>query len=465
MEDAQLLHRYAENGSEDAFTELVHRHLPLVYSTAARQTGGDEELAKDVAQTVFIDLARKARSLAGREFLAGWLYNATRLATSKASRVNRRRQIRELTAVAMQENAFRSPVEQEHGVLRRVLDEAMGELDPEDRNAVLLRFFQDKGLREVGAALGISEDAARMRVNRSLGKLHSLLIRRGVTLSIVALGSALTTEAVTAPPAGLATAIAGTALASVPVSGGITVTLVKVLTMTKVQAGVFGAILIACVAIPVAVQRQSRNQLHDENRALRQQVDQLAAENERLSNLVSEANSFQALAKDQSNELLRLRGAVGVLSQQKSEAERLREENRQLRTGVTNAQIAQATNPPTPLSASVPKESWAFSGYATPEGALQTMVWAWANHDTETLLASCTPEGREWFEKAFEGKQPSEVLAEFPVDLSKASGYQFSTKEASDDKVDYFVVFDMPFHVAYGRDVTMKKVGGEWKAE
>jgi RNA polymerase sigma factor (sigma-70 family) len=143
MEDAELLHRYAEIGSEDAFTELVHRHLPLVYSTAARQTGGDEELAKDVAQTVFIDLARKARSLAGREFLAGWLYNATRLATSKASRVNRRRQIRELTAVAMQENAFRSPVEQEHGVLRRVLDEAMGELDPEDRNAVLLRFFQD----------------------------------------------------------------------------------------------------------------------------------------------------------------------------------------------------------------------------------------------------------------------------------------------------------------------------------
>jgi len=466
MEDAQLLHRYAENGSEDAFTELVHRHLPLVYSTAARQTGGDEELAKDVAQTVFIDLARKARSLAGREFLAGWLYNATRLATSKASRVNRRRQIRELTAVAMQENAFRSPVVQEHGVLRRVLDEAMGELDPEDRNAVLLRFFQDKGLREVGAALGISEDAARMRVNRSLGKLHSLLIRRGVTLSIVALGSALTTEAVTAPPAGLATAISGAALASVPVGGGIAVTLVKVLSMTKVQACVVGAIHIACVAIPVAVQHQSSNQLREDNQALRQQVAQLAAENERLSNLVAQANSSRTLANEQPGEILRLRGEVGVLRQQMNEAERLLGENRQLRAGLTNSQNAQATEPSTPSSAPVPKESWAFAGYATPEAAVQTMVWAWSNRDGETLLASSTPEGRKKFEKDFEGKPASEALAAFPIDLSKASYYQlYNKKEVSDDEVTFTVAFDLPFHIGYSQIVTMKKVGSEWKAD
>jgi RNA polymerase sigma factor (sigma-70 family) len=323
MDDAELLRQYAEIGSEDAFTELVHRHLPLVYSAAVRQTGGDVELAKDVAQTVFIDLARKARSLMGRELLAGWLYNATRLAASKACRGNRRRQIRELTAVAMQENTVRTSAEQYHGALRCVLDEAMRELDSADRNALLLRFFQDQGLREVGAALGISEDAARMRVNRSLGKLHSLLLGRGVTLSAVTLGAALSTEAVTAPPMGLASAIAGTALASVPAAGGTTLTLVKLFAMTKLKTGVVGAILIACVAIPVAVQTQSRNQLREEKRSTQERVEQLVAENERLSNLVARAAASppQAqLADDHMKELLHLRGEVGVLRRQLTEA-------------------------------------------------------------------------------------------------------------------------------------------------
>ncbi len=93
--DAQLLRQYSEAGSEDAFAELVRRYLPLVYSAALRQVRGDEPLAKDVAQTVFIDLARKAASLVGRELLAGWLYASTRLAASNAIRMDHRRQFRE----------------------------------------------------------------------------------------------------------------------------------------------------------------------------------------------------------------------------------------------------------------------------------------------------------------------------------------------------------------------------------
>src|SRR5215475_10519573 len=100
-EDAELLRLYTETGSEDAFTELVRRYLPLVHSAALRQLHGDQSLAKDVSQTVFIDFARKAKSLADREVLAGWLYTSTRLAASKALRVNHRRQIREQKAVAM----------------------------------------------------------------------------------------------------------------------------------------------------------------------------------------------------------------------------------------------------------------------------------------------------------------------------------------------------------------------------
>lgn len=101
-----------------------------------------------MAQSVLIDLARKATVLAGRELLAGWLYNATRLPASKAGRGDRWRRIRELTAVAMQESTGRTPAEQDHGALIRELDEAMSELDQENRNAVLLRFFQNKGLRD-----------------------------------------------------------------------------------------------------------------------------------------------------------------------------------------------------------------------------------------------------------------------------------------------------------------------------
>src|SRR5215472_16833764 len=99
IEDAELLRQYTETGSEDAFTELVRRYLPLVYSAALRQVRGDE-------------------SLAGRELLGGWLYNSTRLAAFNAMRVNQRRIIREQKAVAMQETAEHSEA---NGDLKLVL--------------------------------------------------------------------------------------------------------------------------------------------------------------------------------------------------------------------------------------------------------------------------------------------------------------------------------------------------------
>jgi hypothetical protein len=302
-------------------------------------------------------------------------------------------------------------------------------------------------------------------VDRALEKLHVLLKHRGATLSAAALGTALATEAVTAAPAGLAGSVAGTVLAGAT-AGGTTLALLKVMGMTKLKLGIISAIMVAGVATPLVLQHQSQVRLREDNQAFRQQVDQLAAENERLANLVARANSSQALAIDQPSEILRLRGEVGVLRQQKSEAERVQEENRQLRAGLTNAQDAQATKPATPFSTPVPKESWAFAGYATPEAAMQTMVWAWSNRDGETVLASSTPEGRKKFEKDFEGKPASEALAAFPIDVSKAFFYQlYNKKEVSDDEVTFEVGFELPFRMGYNRPVTMKKVGGEWKAE
>ena len=87
----QLLADYARNGSEEAFRELVTRYLSLVYSTAIRLVGGDAHLAEDVAQTVFVDLARKARTLPGDVMLGGWLHRNTCFVAAKTMRGERRR--------------------------------------------------------------------------------------------------------------------------------------------------------------------------------------------------------------------------------------------------------------------------------------------------------------------------------------------------------------------------------------
>ena len=194
----QLLADYVRNGSDEAFRELVTRYLALVYSTALRLVGGDTHRAEDVAQTVFVDLARKACTLPADVMLGGWLHRDTCFVASKTMRSERRRQSRERQAVEMNSSQDHSELALMH--VAPLLDEAINRLGAEDRTAILLRFFEQRDLRSVGNALGSTEDAARMRVNRALEKLHSLLTHRGVTLSAAALGTVLTAEAVTAAP-------------------------------------------------------------------------------------------------------------------------------------------------------------------------------------------------------------------------------------------------------------------------
>jgi myosin heavy subunit len=186
-------------------------------------------------------------------------------------------------------------------------------------------------------------------VDRALEKLHLFLKHRGVTLSAAALGTALTTEAVTAAPVGLAGSIAGTVLASTAAGGGITVTLVKLMTMTKLKFGIISVIAVTGVATELVIQSQSQASLREENQALHQQASQLsqvAAENERLSNLVVQANSAESLSREQMRELLRLRGEVGQLRQESNLLETLRMQNQQLRTqqaGVSAQTLAPDT--------------------------------------------------------------------------------------------------------------------------
>ncbi len=276
----QLLADYARNGSEEAFRELVTRYLSLVYSAAIRLVGGDAHLAQDVAQAVFVDLARKARTLPGDVRLGGWLHRDTCFVAAKTMRSERRRQSRERHAVEMNNLQDHSG----SGLMQvaPILDEAINQLGAEDRTAILLRYFEQRDFRSVGAALGSNEDAARMRVNRALEKLHAVLMHRGVTLSVAALGTVLAAGAVTAAPAGLALTISSVALAGAAAGTGTPLALLKIMTMTNLKHGI-GALVVVGVTTALVVQHQAQMKLREDNQSLRQQIGQLTTERERLA--------------------------------------------------------------------------------------------------------------------------------------------------------------------------------------
>lgn len=100
MDDRELLETYARDRSEAAFGELVGRHLSWVYSVALRHVG-DSSLAEEVAQSVFVLLARKAGSLRSGTILGGWLFRTTRFVANRAVRAEKRRRSREQTAASM----------------------------------------------------------------------------------------------------------------------------------------------------------------------------------------------------------------------------------------------------------------------------------------------------------------------------------------------------------------------------
>jgi RNA polymerase sigma factor (sigma-70 family) len=208
MNDHDLLQDYALKRNEEAFGQLVERHLAMVYS-AARRMVRDDQRAQDVAQNVFATLAQKAATIKPPQAVGGWLYKTTRHLAMHASRTEQRRHEREQAAAIMQSLDASSHPEQfiEH------LEPAMAELEADERDLLVLRYLENRSLREVGAELGISEDAARMRVNRALERLRSVFAARGTSLAPSLLASALVSSTGSAVPAGLATTITAAALA------------------------------------------------------------------------------------------------------------------------------------------------------------------------------------------------------------------------------------------------------------
>jgi len=251
--DAELLLEYAKGGGDAAFAELARRHTNLVYSAALRQSDC-ADAAAEIAQNVFVDLARRAAGLAARlspeASLAGWLCRSARNQALNFRRNEFRRHARERLAMEQLLPVSESSPDWER--LRPVLDAAMAELPESDYDALVLRFFQNQDLRMVGRALGVSDDTAQKRVSRALEKLREHLARRGVTTTAGALSLAITANAVQAAPASLmltisaAAAVSGTAAAATTAA-----TITKTVAMTTLQKALITTAAVAAVSTGV----------------------------------------------------------------------------------------------------------------------------------------------------------------------------------------------------------------------
>jgi RNA polymerase sigma factor (sigma-70 family) len=314
MNDHELLRDFAVNHSEAAFRQLVERYLGLVYSAARRQLR-DSHLAEDVAQQVFTLLARKASRLGPDTILSGWLYRAARNLTFETLRRERRRAQREQAAVDVMNQSTDNTWQQ----IAPLLDEAMASLCEADHDAVVLRYFENRTLREVGAVLGATDDAAQKRIARALETLRGFLASRGKSVATTALAGAIAAGAIEATPNALAATVAAASMAAAG-GAGTTVGALKTIMLMKTKLAL-AAMIMAAVATPVVIQQRTANQLREANRALQQQVgqlDQLRNENAQLAKLKTDADELARL-RGEHGELLRLRGEVGLLRHDSAE--------------------------------------------------------------------------------------------------------------------------------------------------
>ena len=251
MDDTELIRRHLENGSGDAFAELVRRHLNLVYSAALRRVGYNTHLADEVTQMVFVALGRNISSLADRRTLAGWLHTTSRFIASRAVRAERRRKTHEQEASIMNELTGVAETDLQWDKVWPELDAVMDRLKERDREALLLRFFENRRFAEVGLTLGVSEEAARKCVDRALGKLRALLARRGVHSASAAVAAMLANQAVVAAPAALATSVPKIAAATAAYSGSSGLGLLQVFSAAKMTAGIAAVLTLAAIGTAV----------------------------------------------------------------------------------------------------------------------------------------------------------------------------------------------------------------------
>jgi RNA polymerase sigma factor (sigma-70 family) len=246
-DDMDLVREYARHGSEEAFATLVARHINLVYSVALRQFR-DAHLAEEVTQAAFIILARKAGSLGSKTIVSAWLCRTAQYVAARALRTQHRRQCREQEVYVQSLLNQPDPDPSPWPEIAPLLDVAMAELGEKDHSAIVLRFFEGKDLRQVGAALGVNENAAKTRVSRAVEKLRRFFVKRGIALSAVAIAEAVSSNSVQAAPVALAKSVTAIALTKGAMASGSTLTLIKgalkIMAWTKAKIAIVAGVAV-----------------------------------------------------------------------------------------------------------------------------------------------------------------------------------------------------------------------------
>lgn len=311
--DQQLLRDYSRSQSEESFAKLVHRHVDLVYSVALRIVQ-DSHLAQEVTQSAFLALAQNARKLEDRPVLCGWLHGTTRNLASKVVRAEVRRRAREREATSMNEMRTASSNDVWTDIAPH-LDSALGDLTDVDRDALLLRYFENKKAREIAEILGVSEEAAQKRVNRAIERLRDIFAQQGITVGGSTLALALSANALSAAPAGLAVAVSATVTAGgSPLIG--TLGASKAIAMTTLQKVLVTTTIAIGLSLGVYKSHQASTRqaqiraLQQERATLSAQIQQLNKQSEQVRSALDTLAEQLAKAKGTPDELLRLRGEV-----------------------------------------------------------------------------------------------------------------------------------------------------------
>ena len=398
VNDAELLRHYTERGSEDAFAELVRRHVRLVYTGALRRTGGDCHLAADVSQTVFINLARNAHSLRSHPALAGWLFTATRNAAINARIVEQRRGQRELEALTMHDINTEPNQTTDPDQLRPVLYEFLDSLPEQDRAAVLLRFFAGRTFADIGQQLHLTEEATRKRVDRALERLYSAFSRRGITSTAAVVTAAMTAEAAVIVPAELAGAISSAVAAGTGTGAAISV-VTAFTSMSKIKLAVVGGVLVAGVGA-LGLKFQDARILQNQVRSLSREAGQLATLRKQNETLNQQLAGMMDVAADA--ERTRLRDQIAVLKG------RLAAAAMQPAAGFDERKMR-------------PVSEMKHVGFGSPEAAFETISWSQIQ-DRETMLRTFAQSFR--FDAATKRKADA-----FFANLSEDAQAKFQTPE------------------------------------